>query len=79
MTKLRAILLMEADFNFDNSLIFGDCMMKLVREHDLVPEEIYSEKGKRRRMPFFNKCFCLTLPNNSEDPSWWHPWTRHSV
>ena len=46
MTKLRAILLMEADFNFDNSLIFGDCMMKLARENGLAPEKIYSEMGK---------------------------------
>ena len=46
VTKLRAILLMEADFNFHNKLIFGNCMMKPAREHGLVPEEIYSEKGK---------------------------------
>ena len=37
VTKLRAILLMEADFNFHNRLIFGDCMMKLARENGLVP------------------------------------------
>ena len=29
VTKLREILLMEADFNFHNRLIFGDRMMKL--------------------------------------------------
>ena len=46
VTKLRAILLMEADFNCHNRLIFGNGMMKLAREHGLVPEEIYSEKGK---------------------------------
>ena len=46
VTKLRAILLMEADFNCHNKLIFGSRMMKLAREHGLVPEEIYSEKGK---------------------------------
>ena len=37
---------MEADFNCHNRIIFGDRMMKLAREHGLVPEEIYSEKGK---------------------------------
>ena len=46
VTKLKAILLMEADFNFHNRLIFGDSMMKQARENGLVPEEIYSEKGK---------------------------------
>ena len=46
VTKLRAILLMEADFNCHNRLIFGNRMMKLARENSLIPEEIYSEKGK---------------------------------
>ena len=32
VTKLRAILLMEADFNCHNRIIFGDRMMKLARE-----------------------------------------------
>ena len=47
VTKLRAILLMEADFNCHNRIIFGDRMMKLAQENGLVPEEIYSEKGKK--------------------------------
>ena len=46
VTKLRAILLMEADFNYHNKLIFGQRMMNLARQHGMVPEEIYSEKGK---------------------------------
>ena len=37
---------MEADFNFHNKLIFGKRMLDLARAHDLVPEEIYSTKGK---------------------------------
>ena len=46
ITKLRAILLLEADFNFHNKLIFGSRMLDLARQHDLVPEEIYNEKGR---------------------------------
>ena len=46
VTKLRAILLMEADFNYHNRLIFGDRMMKLTRKNGLMPREVYSEKGK---------------------------------
>ena len=46
VSKLRAILLMEADFNFSNKLIYGVRMMNNVRKHDWMPEEIYSEKGK---------------------------------
>ena len=37
---------MEADFNFHNKLIFGQRMMELARQHGMVPEEVYSEKGK---------------------------------
>ena len=33
VTQLRAILLMEADFNCHNRLIFGGRMMKLAREN----------------------------------------------
>ena len=46
VTKLRAILLMEADFNFHNKLIFGSRMLKLARENGMIPEEIYNEKGR---------------------------------
>ena len=44
--KLRSILLMEADFNGANKEIFGDRMMNNVRIHGLMPEEIFSDKGK---------------------------------
>ena len=37
---------METDFNCHNILIFGDRMVKLVKENGLVPEEIYIEKEK---------------------------------
>ena len=46
VTKLRAILFMEADFNCHNRLIFRDRMIKPARDNKLVPEEIYSEKSK---------------------------------
>ena len=37
VTKRRAILLMEADFNFHNKLIFGKQMMDLAPRHGIVP------------------------------------------
>ena len=46
VTKQRVILLMGDYFNCHNRLIFGDRMMKLAQEDGLLPEEIYSEKGK---------------------------------
>ena len=59
VTKLRALLLIEADFNRHNRLIFEDRMMTLARENGLVPEEIYSEKRRHQRTLLCNKCWCL--------------------
>ncbi len=46
VSKLRAILLMEADFNAANKIMFSNRMMSMVRQHNMMPEEIFSEKGK---------------------------------
>lgn len=35
--KLHVILLMEADFNFANKEIFGQCMTWLAEDRDLIP------------------------------------------
>ncbi len=43
ITKLRLILLMEADFNAVNKVVFGQCMLNHARCHDLIPDEIYSK------------------------------------
>jgi hypothetical protein len=44
VNKLRAILLMEGDFNMHNRLIFGTRMMEIAREADLIPPEQFAEK-----------------------------------
>ena len=44
VNKLRAILLMEANFNFHNKLIFGKRMLETARAEGLIPVEQYSEK-----------------------------------
>jgi hypothetical protein len=46
VSKLRAILLMEVDFNASNKIVYGDRMMKNVRKHNQMPEEIFSEKNR---------------------------------
>jgi hypothetical protein len=43
VTKLRAILLIEGDFNASNKMVYGIGMLKNVREHHLMPEEIFSK------------------------------------
>ena len=46
VAKLRTILLMEADFNFSNKLVYGVSMMNNVCSHGHMPDEIHSEKGE---------------------------------
>jgi hypothetical protein len=46
VTKLRSILLMEADFNAANKIIFGNRMLANARNFNLMPGEIYSERGR---------------------------------
>lgn len=44
VNKLRAILLMEADFQMLNRLIFANRAMALARSHGLIPDEQYAER-----------------------------------
>ncbi len=46
VSKLRAFLLMEADFNVTNKIIYGDRMMKHIRKQNQMPEEIFSKKNR---------------------------------
>ena len=46
ITKLRSILLMEADFNATNKIVYGNRMLHKVRQNNFMPEEIYSEKNR---------------------------------
>ncbi len=45
VTKLRAILLLEVDFNASNKIMYGMRMMSQAREHQLILNKIYSEKN----------------------------------
>ena len=45
VNKLRALLLMEADFNSVNKLIFGHRMIKQAEKHKRLPEELYSSRS----------------------------------
>ena len=46
VNKLRSILLMEADFNAVNKIIYGQRMMGNVRRYDMMPDEVFSEKNR---------------------------------
>ncbi len=45
VTKLRAILLMDADFNASNKIKYGTRMMEQACKYNLMPDEIYSKKS----------------------------------
>lgn len=46
VSKLRSILLLEADMNKANKIIYGERMMNNIRRYQLMPEEIFSEKNR---------------------------------
>jgi hypothetical protein len=46
VTKLREILLMEADFDATNKIVYGVWMMDNIQGHNLMPEEIFSETNR---------------------------------
>ena len=46
ISKLRSILLMEADFNCTNKIVYGTRMMNNVRKYGFMPDEIFSEKNR---------------------------------
>jgi hypothetical protein len=46
VTKLQAILLMEADFNATNKILYGVRMMGQARSYNLMPDEIYIKKNR---------------------------------
>jgi hypothetical protein len=46
VSKLCAILLMEADFNAMNKEVYGVRMLDKARKYNLIPEEIFSKKNR---------------------------------
>jgi hypothetical protein len=46
ITKLWSILLMEADFNATNKIIYGQRMLHQARKYKLIPEGIYSKQNR---------------------------------
>ncbi len=49
--KLRSILLMEADFNVANKIVFGQRMLDNAREHNLIQKSTVKEIASPRMAP----------------------------
>ncbi|KAL7459566.1 hypothetical protein ACHAWC_011573 [Mediolabrus comicus] len=68
VTKLRGILLLEADYNQHSKLIFGKRMLDLARKNGLVPEEIYSEKGRTAEDAILQQVLMYDIARMSRRP-----------
>ena len=69
VTKLRAILLMEADFNATNKIIYGNRMMAKVRGHNLTPEEIFSKQNRMAEDGTLSKTLFCDLARQARAPA----------
>ena len=68
VTKLRGILLMEADFNFHNKLIFGKIMLDLARENGMIPEEVYSDNGRTAEDAILQQVLAYDIAHQTKRP-----------
>jgi hypothetical protein len=46
VNKLQSILLMEANFDSTNKIIYGNRMLDTARKYKFIPEEIYSKRNR---------------------------------
>ena len=69
VTKLRSILLMEADFNATNKIIYGNRMMAMAREQDLMPDKIFSEKNRMADDGTLSKTLFCDLARQARAPT----------
>jgi hypothetical protein len=71
--KLRAILLMEADFDATNTIVYGDRMMTNIRKCNLMPEQIFSKKTGWQMTAHCVKHSSMTLRGRCEYLRQSHP------
>ncbi len=55
--NLRAVCLLEADFNWINKLVFAEQMIGLALENNLIPGECYLKKGSNSVNKVMTKIF----------------------
>ncbi len=87
VSKLRSILLMEADFNYANKTVFGKRMMDNVRKYNLMPDGIVSKKnctaedGTLEKILFFDisRQTCQPAGVASVDAKNCYDWVAHAM
>ncbi len=87
VSKLRAILLMEMDFNAMNKEVYGVRMLDTARKYKLMPEEIFSKRnctadnGGLAKTLFYDIAWQIRLPVAiaSVDASNCYDWIVHAM
>lgn len=69
ISKLRSILLMEADFNFVNKQMYGIRMLDEVRKYKLMPDEIFSERNRMAEDGTLAKTLFYDISRQSRIPA----------
>ena len=69
VTKLRAILLIETDFNATNKIIYDNRMLEKVREHALMPDDIFSKQNRMADDGTLSKTLFCDLARQARAPA----------
>jgi hypothetical protein len=69
VSKLRAILLMEADFNATNKEVYGVHMLDNARRYNLIPEEIFSEQNRTANDGGLSKTLFYDIARQMRNPA----------
>ena len=69
ISKLRAILLMEADFNFGNKQTYGVHMLDNARKYRIMPEEIFNERNRMADEGTLARVFFFDLVRQTRLPA----------
>lgn len=69
ITNFRSILLMEADFNCANKILYGIRMLDNARKYHWIPDEIFSEKNRTADDGTLAKTIFYDLVRQSRRPA----------
>ncbi len=69
ITKLRSILLAEADFNGTNKTVFGVRMLENVQKYQMMPEEVFSERNRMANDGTLTKVLAYDIIRQTRRPA----------
>jgi hypothetical protein len=79
VTKLRAILLTEADFNANNKIVFGERMMGVVRQYGFMVDEVFSKQGRMAEDGVLVKVLFYDIIHQFRLPLGLVPWMQQTA